>query len=180
MKIINLLVFCCLFGLLVITSCSSSKTGENSAEENKNNDEKNSSTKFNENFDLTPYHEKISIPEASELPDIKNLDIWYTYLETDTASVDSSSLVRTMVHGYRVVVLSTDDLNTANELKSELYSKTKQKNIYLDFEPPFYKVKVGDFTDLQDANNLKFKLNQLGYKDSRVISEDVNVFKPQN
>ena len=179
MKNIELAVFTFLIFVLLFIGCSSSKTSEsNNADKNKNNKEP-AAQKFEENFDLTPYHTQIDIPETKETSDLSKYDIWYSYPKPDTTTIDSSKLVTTSTSGYRVVVLSTDDLQSANELKSELYFKINEKNIYLDFEPPFYKVKVGDFTNLQEANNLKFKLNQLGYKDARVISESVNVVKQQ-
>ena len=47
----------------------------------------------------------------------------------------------------------------------------------ITFEPPFYKVKAGDFTAHSEANDFKFKLNQLGYPEARVIQETVNIFE---
>ena len=177
MKKLKLIFLGCAIIILFVFGCSSSKTrGTNNSE---NNGKDISSESFPEDFNLTPYREKLNLPPANESFDLNKFDIWYSYPKVDSSAIDSASLIKTSVPGYRVVVLSTDDLQTANELKSELFSKTNQKNIYLDFEPPFYKVKVGDFTSLQDANSLKFKLNQLGYKDARVISEDVNIVKQQ-
>ncbi len=176
MKKIELILFTL---VILFAGCSSSKISESNDENNKKNSEENTSQKFDENFDLTPYHTQIDIPEANETSDLRKYNIWYSYPKPDTTAIDSSKLVTTTTPGYRVVVFSTDDLQSANEIKSELFYKINEKNIYLDFEPPFYKVKVGDFTDLQEANNLKFKLNQLGYKDARIISESVNVVKQQ-
>ena len=164
--------------VFLFVGCSSSKKGVNSDEERTNNKE-NVSQKIDDNFDLTPYHTTIAIPEVKGSSDLSKYDIWYSFPKPDTSKIDSSSFVTTTTPGYRVQVLSTDDLQKANELKSELYLKINQKNIYLEFEPPFYKVKIGDFINQQEANNLKFKLNQLGYKDSRVISENINVVKQQ-
>ncbi len=56
--------------------------------------------------------------------------------------------------GYRVQVISTDDIDEANLVRSELYEKTTRKEVYIVFEPPFYKVKVGDFTSKSEAENL--------------------------
>ena len=39
------------------------------------------------------------------------------------------------------------------------------------------KVKVGDFTSRHDADDLKFMLNQLGYKEARIVQETVNIFE---
>jgi SPOR domain len=179
MKKNEIIVFGIAIMLLQLAGCSSSQTGRNGTAKESSNESELAANKLNENFDLTPYHEQINISEVSQSSDINKFDIWYSYPQTDTSKIDSSSFVSVLEPGYRVVVLSTDDLQKANELKSELYFKTNQKNIYLDFEPPFYKVKIGDFTSLHEANNLIFKLNQLGYKDARVISEDVNVVKQQ-
>jgi hypothetical protein len=79
--------------------------------------------------------------------------------------------------GYRVQVLSTDDVDEANLVRAEIYEKVSRKEVYVIFEPPFYKVKVGDFTSKSEAENLRFKLNQLGYTESKVIQETVNIFE---
>ena len=77
----------------------------------------------------------------------------------------------------RVQVLSTDNIDEANRIRAEVYEKTTNKEVYVIFEPPFYKVKVGDFTSKSEADNLRFKLNQLGYTESKVVQETVNLFE---
>ena len=79
--------------------------------------------------------------------------------------------------GYRVQVVSTDDIEEANRIRAEIYEKTARKEVYVTFEPPFYKVKAGDFTSKSDANDFKFKLNQLGYTEAKVVQETVNIFE---
>lgn len=129
-------------------------------------------------FDMTPYRTNFKI----NLPDNKGFaaedsddEIWYSY-DQDTES-KTELLTSTKTRGYRVLVISTDYLEEANQIKSDIYFITNQKQVYLSFEPPFYKVKVGDYTQITDANNLQFKLNQMGYSESRVVSEEVNIFK---
>jgi len=127
-----------------------------------------------EDFDITPYETKIDI-EASPLS-VENLpsDVWYGY---KTTSPDSTKQIIGTTDGYRVQVISTDDIDEANLVRSELYEKTTRKEVYIFFEPPFYKVKVGDFTSKSEAENLRFKLNQLGYFESKVVQETVNIFE---
>jgi hypothetical protein len=38
-------------------------------------------------------------------------------------------------------------------------------------------VKAGDFTTKPEANDFKFKLNQLGYSEAKVVQETVNLFE---
>ncbi len=94
-----------------------------------------------------------------------------------TSSTDSLRNVIGTTDGYRVQVLSTDNIDEANLVRSEIYEQTSRKEVYVIFEPPFYKVKVGDFTSNSEAENLRFKLNQLGYTESKVVQETVNIFE---
>ena len=90
---------------------------------------------------------------------------------------DTNKTVIKTVPGYRVQVISTDNLDEANTIRSEIYFKTNQKAVYVIFDPPFYKVEVGDFIDINDAKNLSFKFKQMGYKDARVVNETINIFE---
>jgi len=68
-------------------------------------------------------------------------------------------------------------LANADSLRSELYNKTNQDHIYIIFDPPFYRIEVGDFTQISAANDLNFKLKQLGYSEARVVNEKINIYK---
>jgi len=68
-------------------------------------------------------------------------------------------------------------MREANSVRADILAKIKRKEVYISFEPPFYKVKIGDFKDITESNNLKFKLNQLGYTEARVVQETVNIFE---
>jgi hypothetical protein len=168
--------------LLLLFSCSSS-TGSRYGNEEKNN-KSNSETKTIENvsssdlkedFDITPYKTKIIIPEKKIIKSKGNDDIWFDYNSPEIEN-KPKSLVGT-VDGYRVLVLTTDNIEEANQIKADVYFSKNVDDVYVDFEPPFYKVKVGDFELQKSADDLKFKLNQLGYKEAKVIKDKINIFK---
>ena len=132
-----------------------------------------------EDFDITRYKTKIEIETISNNEELS--DVWYEY-ENDYENPDDSNFVQNRniivtVDGYRVLVVATDNLEDANSVRADILDKIKRKEVYISFEPPFYKVKVGDFTDLTDSDNLKFRLNQLGYTKARVVQETVNIFE---
>jgi len=130
-----------------------------------------------EDFDFTPYRTKIEVEERKKATNTAELNAWYNYTdEKDSALVDSTSQADT-VTGYRVQVIATDNLQEADNIRSEIYFKTNQMNVYLVFEPPFYIVKAGDFTSRSSANDLSFKLNQMGYSEARVIQDSVIIHK---
>jgi len=73
-----------------------------------------------------------------------------------------------------VQILSTDNLEHARKTKERILPKINQKQVYILFDPPFYKVQVGDFTVNSLAEDLEFKLKQLGYNNARIVREKVN------
>jgi len=162
----------------VFYSCSASGTTRYDREkEKKETGTENETKKYKEDFDIIPFRTIMDIKEKPEnttaVPDINP---WYGYKEKDTSSVQEKTIVGT-TNGFRVRVYVTDKLDEADSLKTELSLKLTQKNIYVIFDPPFYKVEVGDFVSMSDAKDLNFKLNQMGYTGSRVIASTVNIFE---
>jgi hypothetical protein len=168
--------------LLLMFGCSASTGSRYDKTEEKEDVKLADQEKFEElaaeeNFDMTPFMEEFDIPEEPEnIISTDKLDLWYNY-ETDTSSVDPAKEIVDQVDGFRVQVIATDDLEEANQIRTEIYERTNQKSVYIVFDPPFYKVKTGDFTEVSDARSLSFQLNQLGYKESRVVTEKVNIYK---
>jgi len=160
---------------IFLIGCSAS-TG--SRYETKKETEKETSTEgtkeVSEDFDITPYQTDIEIEAPPIATDKLPPDVWYGF--GDLSSANERKIIGT-TDGYRVQVLSTDDIDEANRIRSEVYEMTTRKEVYVIFEPPFYKVKVGDFTLKSEADNLRFKLNQLGYTESKVVQESVNLFE---
>jgi hypothetical protein len=161
----------------LLYSCSASSTvrydRDKEKKESVNETEKKT---FKEDFDIIPYRTTIDIKEkSSNTTEPPEIDAWYGYQDKDTSSAQEKAIVGT-TNGFRVQVLATDKLEEADSLKSELSLKVTQKNIYIIFDPPFYKVEVGDFISMSDAKDLNFKLNQMGYTESRVIASTVNIF----
>lgn len=131
--------------------------------------------KLSEDFDITPYKTKVEIPDNNEDKTFNESDIWYDYSSSNNEN--KQKVLAGTEEGYRVLVTSTDNLDDANQIKSEIINSVSDNEVYIDFEPPFYKVKVGDFKNQKYAENLRFKLNQLGYTEAKVTKETINIFK---
>ena len=162
---------------LFLIGCSASTGSRYEKKEEKKSETKTLKETKKENeedFDITPYQTEIDIEAPTLSEDKLPSDVWYGY--KDTSSVLEKKIIGT-TDGYRVQVLSTDDIEEANRVRAEIYEKTARKEVYVIFEPPFYKVKAGDFTTKSEANDFKFKLNQLGYSEAKVVQETVNLFE---
>ncbi len=167
--------------LFFIPSCGTSTGSRYNRTADKENEKKfeeaKSEEKYPENFNLDNYRTKIDAPEIKRDSAVAaDLDAWYNYRTIPTKNDTNKTVIKT-VPGYRVQVISTDNLDEANTVRSEIYFKTNQKAVYVIFDPPFYKVEVGDFIDINDAKNLSFKFKQMGYKDARVVNETINIFE---
>ena len=168
------------FFIFFLTSCGATSTGSRYSDKDTNNSDsevnsKANDTKLVEDFDITPYKTEVEIPENHKQQTVGQSDIWYDY-DSKNQEDQQKVLVGTE-EGYRVLISNTDNLEDANQVKEEVLSSVNDNEVYIDFEPPFYKVKVGDFNDQKTADNLRFKLNQLDYTDAKVTKETINVFK---
>ena len=163
----------------IFISCSASSTVryDRSKENKEKNTAEDKGQKVKEDFNIIPFRTVIDIKDKEKTEgEIPDLNPWYTFEQKDTSSAEEKTIVGT-TNGFRVQVLATDKLEDADSLKSDLSLKVVNKNIYVIFDPPFYKVEVGDFVNMSEAKDLNFRLNQMGYTESRVIASTVNIFE---
>ena len=78
---------------------------------------------------------------------------------------DSSQII---IEGFRVQVLATSSLENADRLRYELAIEYG-KDIYIIFEAPNYKVRIGNFIDRRLAEKLRLELINKGYPPSWII-----------
>lgn len=173
----NLPIILTFTAILILSGCSAKTTIRYDKPKETTRDN-NTTTKTNliEDFDYSPFRKSLNIPEETVFQTKISTDfgeIWYDY--ENTTPGDKVFVNKT--NGFRVLVLVTDILDQANEMRSDIYFKTNQRAIYVDFESPFYRVKVGDYTDINKARELSFRLNQMGYQAAKVIPDSVNVFE---
>ena len=84
---------------------------------------------------------------------------------TDKNSIDSTQFI---IEGFRVQILSTIELHKAEQLQKNLSNILNQK-IYIVFEAPNYKVRVGNFIDRNKAEDFRENVLNKGYTSSWII-----------
>ena len=85
-------------------------------------------------------------------------------------SLDS---VQSVSEGYRVQVLATRYFERADSL-AVIMKNTVSDSVYVDFEAPNYKVRIGDFIDRDSAESLQQDLVQMGYNSAWVLRTRIN------
>ena len=107
--------------------------------------------------DPKPNWPKISSPFSSDV---------LNYNQT----IDQDSII---IEGYRVQVLATRERFKAEKLQSDLEELFEYK-IYVIFEAPNYKVRIGDFIDRQKAEKFRKKLSDNGYSSAWIIRTKID------
>ena len=85
-------------------------------------------------------------------------------------SLDS---VQSVSEGYRVQVLATRYFERADSL-AVIMKNTVSDSVYVDFEAPNYKVRVGDFIERDSAELLQQELVQMGYNSAWILRSRIN------
>ena len=83
--------------------------------------------------------------------------------------------------GYRLMVLSSNDRNLAMKLRSSLLQQYPEHKVYMVYQNPFIKLKMGNFIDKSDAENFKKQLIRQGTVPGNIylLSEMVEI-KPES
>lgn len=57
--------------------------------------------------------------------------------------------------GYRLMVLSTNDRTQAMNLRARLLQRFPEQKVYMSFQPPYIKLKFGNFLEKAEADQYK-------------------------
>ncbi len=95
--------------------------------------------------DLTPYN-KIKTQELMLLEQES--------INTDTGFVDST----VNIPGYRIQVFSSTSYTRAQEVYTTAVVKIVEDYVYLSYDQPFYKIRLGNFTYREDAEEFMDEL----------------------
>ena len=80
------------------------------------------------------------------------------------------------VHGFRVQIFAFSTKERAEKAKKEAESVLSLP-VYIEYDPSIdgpYKVRVGDFSSKEEAEQYKEKLRQEGYPDAFVVETEIN------
>ncbi len=98
--------------------------------------------------------------------------------QSQTPSVDTlkTARVQELVPGWRVQVCALADESAARRLQQraeDVFEKYQSFKVYLAYDSPYYKVRIGDFTSRTEADRLKTIAIQKGFPDAWVVRTNV-------
>jgi hypothetical protein len=68
---------------------------------------------------------------------------------------ETSALGPRSAKGYRLMLLSTSDRPAAMSLRSQLLQRFPEQKVYMSFQPPYIKIRFGNFLEKADAEKYK-------------------------
>ena len=152
--------------ILYLAGCSGSKSVTKQ--------ETHSDAKYDESFDpMTLDDNDIEFPSI-----VKNTDPNNNNTTTNTTNTPD---IQKEVNGFRVQIIATQDLEKATLLEEEAKSQfsVNGHKTYLVFEAPLYKIRLGDFTSRNQADELKIQALKYGYREAFIVRTKVTV-NPNN
>lgn len=72
------------------------------------------------------------------------------------------------IKGYRVQLISTRKINKAEKIRNKAYD-IFDHNIYINFQTPYYKVRVGDFVDYKDCRQVEKIAQKNGFPNAWTV-----------
>jgi hypothetical protein len=78
-----------------------------------------------------------------------------------------------VVAGFRVQLLSSEDIDEARTKKAEAESLFPNEWIYMVYDPPTYKIRAGNFVARFEADRFLKQAIERGYKNAWIVPEKV-------
>jgi hypothetical protein len=83
-------------------------------------------------------------------------------------SILAADTAHWVTDGFRVQILASKSMTRADSL-SELLNTALDDSTYVIYETPNYKVRTGDYVVREDADKMRQKLQNMGYRSAWVI-----------
>ena len=120
--------------------------------------------------------------DSSRLKDIppKWPQINHSFIKHKPAYLDSSVLYTALkkMDGFRVQVFATRFSHSADSMKAVLEERVND-DVFIVFDAPVYKIRVGNFVTRNKAENMKISLVKHGYDTAWIVRSKVFARKYQ-
>lgn len=80
--------------------------------------------------------------------------------------------------GFRIQVLNTTDRNQALAIKSKLLTEYPEHKTYLMYQAPYFKIRIGNFVEKSEADDLKKEMARMFPTGVFVIPSEIEYKAP--
>ncbi|MBS4028775.1 MAG: SPOR domain-containing protein [Ignavibacteriales bacterium] len=150
-----------IFLLLIVSSCTNT---EELRKRELAEERKTFFAKYEAEFNPSDYPEE-------DYPD--------TIPEVKTDSVQEEIPMEEMISGFRVQVYLSENIDSAKIFFQSINPKLETEWVYMVYDAPLYKIRVGDFQDRVGATETMNALIQMGFANAWLVPDKVRKFPPE-
>ena len=167
MKIVKTyMYFSILILILLISACSTTKSLM--TEDERSKDEEKKSGIVNEFFDpLILNNEDLKVKKTISIESKSD------QVEQNLSQSDTSYKKLEIAPGYRVQICAVSDENRAKQVQRDAILKFIDHDVYLIYDTPYYKVRVGDCLTRYEADKLQQLAIEKGFDDAWVVRTNI-------
>ncbi len=86
---------------------------------------------------------------------------------------DSTTVEEVPQLGFRIQVFSTSNIDEAMKMKLDVLAKLPQDSVYVVYDPPVYKVRLGDFPSRYEASIRLSSVVDQGFPDAWIVPDNI-------
>ncbi len=117
---------------------------------------------------------KVTIIKDSRLDELAKIEAAF--------NEDMAAKAKTTAKGYRLMLLSTNDRILAMKVRTQLLQRYPEQKVYMSFQPPYIKLKFGNFLDKEEAEDYRNEIlkNKLVTSNIYLSAETIEVKPDKN
>jgi hypothetical protein len=116
--------------------------------------------------------DELKFPDSAELGSVNG----HSGSVVIPENTDNLPQANQILDGYRIQIFATKDIDVATRQKkeAEYYFANLGVGVYIDFDSPLYKVRIGDCKNREEAEALLGKVKEAGYNTAFIVKSRVN------
>ena len=108
-----------------------------------------------------------------EIVHIQNVQVGENQREELNIPKDSVAVEEEILQGFRIQIFASASIDEANSTRASALQKFVVDSVYVVYDAPVYKVRVGDFPSRYDANQRLPRLIEKGFPDAWVVPDRI-------
>ncbi len=156
------------FGFTALLGCSSANpdtTGGQNPSQESQKEMKRPLSYYEATLDPSQYEDDVEVVEKKKSE------------ERDTTEIqiprDSTVVQETSQLGFRIQIYSTSNIDEAMTMKANVLAKLPNDSVYVEYDPPIYKIRLGDFPTRYDASIELPTIVNMGYSDAWIVPDNI-------
>lgn len=154
--------------ILTVVACASSSpqsVEQDKPKQDTKKDLKAPLPRYEATLDPSDYDEEVELVQKKQAEEKAHVELQIPRDSTTTEEVSQL--------GVRIQVFSTSSIDEALKMKIEVLAKLPQDSVYVVYDPPVYKVRLGDFPTRYEASIKLSTVVDQGYPDAWIVPDNI-------